>query len=185
MQPLLFSKLKTEWVSVKSKALAALAARDEREQRVIKIGGGVVAALLFYVCVVSPVFQHLDDLRASIAHDRKTLAWMRGMDAALASSEKSTVPASGKMSLIDCLSALQTTINKTSLSQGLSGLKQSGSDRIEVHFKNISFDALIAWLTTTMAPLPLTLSNFSATSTGDTPGTVNADLVLTIATQEK
>lgn len=185
MQPLLFSKLKTEWLAFKAKTLAALAARDEREQRAIKIGGGVVAALLFYVCVVSPVFQHLDDLRASIAHDRKTLAWMRGVDLALASSEKTAAPSSGRMTLIDCLSRMQTSINQSSLSQGLVGMKQSDNDRIEVHFKSVSFDALIAWLTSAMAQLPLNLSAFSATSTGDTPGTVNADLVLTLASQEK
>lgn len=180
MQPLLFNKIKTQWFAVKVKVMAALATREEREQRAIKVGAVVVGVLIVYAGVVAPLFQHLADLRASIAHDRKTLAWMRGMDQALSASTMSASPHSGKLSLMDCLSQLQTAINQSSLSQGLVALKQSGNDRIEVHFKSVSFDALIALLTTTMAQYPLNLNTFSATSTGDTPGTVNADLALTL-----
>ena len=175
MQQLQFNKFKQAALQFWSK-------RDKREQQTLMIGGAVVGVLLIYAAIISPVFQHLSDLRETIQHDEKTLAWMRGMDNAIAQYADQPIEAQKELTTIDALATLQKAVQTSPLADGLTSLKQNNSNSIELHFQRISFDALMRFLGKLLKANALTLTSFSSTAS-DTPGVVNADMILSVGSR--
>ena len=95
--------LRLQFNKIKQAILDFWAKREKREQQTLVIGGGVVGLLLIYAILISPLFQHLSDLRDTIAHDEKTLAWMRGMDNAIAQYADQPIQTQKQLTTVDAL----------------------------------------------------------------------------------
>jgi type II secretory pathway component PulM len=175
MQLLWFNK-------IKQAAMQYWAARQKREQQSLMIGGVVVGLLLIYALIISPIFQHLSDLRDTISHDEKTLAWMRGMDAAIAQYADQPIQAQKQLTTVDALATLQKAIQTSPLANGLTGLKQNSNNSVEVQLQHVSFDALMRFLGKLLKANALMITNFSSTAS-ETPGVVNADFILSVGSR--
>ncbi len=171
--------LRLQFNKIKQAILDFWAKREKREQQTLVIGGGVVGLLLIYAILISPLFQHLSDLRDTIAHDEKTLAWMRGMDNAIAQYADQPIQTQKQLTTVDALATLQKAVQTSSLADGLTGLKQNNSNSVELHFQHISFDALMRFLGKLLKANALTITSFSSTAT-ESPGVVNADIILSV-----
>ena len=72
-------------------------------------------------------------MRDTIAHDEKTLAWMRGMDNAIAQYADQPIQTQKQLTTVDALATLQKAVQTSSLADGLTGLKQNNSNSVELH----------------------------------------------------
>lgn len=147
-----------------------------RERLVVAVGGVVVALLLFWGLVLSPIYgasaaaaQRVDDKRA-------TLAFLRDAAAELAGA-----PAMGAGAPDLSGQSLVVVVDRSARSAGLGAAltrnQPVGDDGIRVRLENASFDALAGWLGALSSGSGLTIESASFERAPD-EGRVNASLTL-------
>jgi general secretion pathway protein M len=149
------------------------------EKQTVAIGGGVAALLLFYLLIWGPYLDRIDTMRKQIRAEQKNLAWMVAANDRIKKLENQTKHNTANMTPVMLLSELQKQIREAGLDGSLTGLKQSSSDAVEMHFQKVSFDQVIKMLTTVLIEQGVTVSQFSAVSQ-HSPGVVNVDVVLSL-----
>src|SRR3990167_10519879 len=88
---------------------------EQRERRMVNVGGAALAAAIFYFGIWSPFLGRVDDLRVTIGGQQKTLAWMKNAE------QKMTQLAAGNgggkqvMSPVALLSLLQERVNQAGM----------------------------------------------------------------------
>jgi general secretion pathway protein M len=155
------------------------AALEERERRMVNIGGVLLVLAIFYFGLWSPFLTHVDDLRARIGSEQKTLAWMQDADKKISSFAGATGGARQAASPVTMLALLQSKINQAGLKESLHDMKQAANDSIQLQFKKVSFDQLMTLLIAVLKANHVSISQFNAVAEGS-PGMVNADITLSL-----
>lgn len=147
-----------------------------REKQAISIGAALLVLFIVYQWIWSPYLEHVDTMRKRIISDQKTLSWMQTADKQIQSLETQGKSKTKSISPVALLSQMQKQINRSGLEQFLTQLKQTTNEAIEVHFQKIEFDKFIKMLASFMQEQDVTIVRM--TITANTPGYVNADIVM-------
>lgn len=156
---------------MKAKIQAWYGALSEREQRIV-LAGAVVVLLAIVAIIVMPLRRSVQAAQARVEQKRADLIWLRSMAPQLAGLQ-AAAPSATHDSLI---ALVARTAGQAGMSKNLVGSQASG-DGLNVRFEQISFDALIAWLSQLRQNNGVRVE--TATIDGSSaPGTVNASLLL-------
>ena len=149
---------------------------ESRERLVVAVGTVVVALLLIWGLVLSPIYgasaaaaQRVDDKRATLAFLRDAAAELAGAPA-LASQG----PDMSGQSLVV---VVDRSARAAGLGAALTRNQPVGDDGIRVRMENAAFDALAAWLGTLSTSAGLAIEAASFERAPD-EGRVNATLTL-------
>lgn len=164
----LIQKIKSWWLTL------AL-----REKQAVAVGGSLLAIFLVYECMLSPLMDHVAEMRRQISSDQETLTWMQTADKEIAKVHGANKPNSQTLTPVVLLSVMQKEINHAGLTQYMSQLKQANNDAIQVQFQKISFDKLVSLLLAVLNEQNVNIAQFTVTADNQ-PGIVNADIVLKI-----
>ncbi|MGD8709393.1 MAG: type II secretion system protein M [Ectothiorhodospiraceae bacterium] len=148
-----------------------------RERRTLLVGGVALAAILYYFMLWLPPRQAVTQLRASVAEQRETLAWMRqaAAEARALSGRSSAAP---RQSTGQALYALaDQTARKAGLGKAIQRVEPSGDDKVRVNLRGAAFDSMINWLARLRNEHGIEASPVSVRA-ADAPGRVDVQLVL-------
>lgn len=168
----LFAKLEPSLQNVR----AFYAARDVREQRALLVLGGFLVCVLFYVILLAPLDHHLMRLRMDIQRDKKTLAWMQGVDRIL--SAQALQSQKQAHTVVDALAGLQAGIQASPFASSLKALRQTGEHSLMLQLEAVPFDAWLTLMSRLESRYGLTMQTLSVVRSGSTPGMVNVTVVL-------
>lgn len=114
---------------------------NERERRLLSIGGPLLLLAILYWGAWAPFRQHVEDTERQLASQRNTLAWM-----AQKGAEIRQLQAAGG-SRVDLTMTLEAVVNLTSRQSGLSLTRLQPMDKeLLVEIEQVEFDRLINWL---------------------------------------
>ena len=147
--------------------------RNEREKRILTIGGLVVLVLLI-IGVVLPLDHSVAAAHARIATKRADLEWMRSVGPELAASGPQSRPPTSNESLL-------VTVDRVAREAGLAGALTSsepaGDRGLSVRLEKASFDAVIGWLARLSDRNGIRVESASIDAAG-APGIVNVGVTL-------
>jgi general secretion pathway protein M len=149
--------------------LAKLNARERR----IAITGAVAALLLLILAIVLPLQRHVGAGEQRLERKRDDLAWLRSVAPQLAGL-RSSGPAPVRESLVVLI---DRTARLSGLEHALVGSQPSGDGGLNVRFEQTPFDNLVAWLAQLRESYGVRVDS-AVVDAGNSPGTVNASLVL-------
>lgn len=158
---------------MKAKILDWYAALSAREQRIVLLGA-VVVLLTMVVMIVMPLRHSVLAAEARVEQKRADLLWLRSMAPQLAGLQASSSPSS--QSHDSLIALIARTAGQAGLSKNLVGSQASG-DGLSVRFEQISFDALIAWLSQLRQNNGVRVDT-ATIDAASAVGTVNASLLL-------
>lgn len=147
-----------------------------REKQYVSLGTVAVLILLFYSLIWSPLSNKVISMRGQIQRNEQLLAWIQTADKQIQLVEKN-LQQSASSSSTSLLSTTQNLINESTLSSQLSQLRQADSDSVQLSFKQVDFDKLIAWLAETSKTQRFVVSQLTVTPS-PSPGIVSAELTL-------
>ena len=147
-----------------------------RERKMILIGSGFATLFIFYQFLWSPWLNHVVLMRQQIQTNHKLLTWMQSADQTMQKISLNTIN-NKNTSAVTLLATLQKQTNQFALEKGLTQLKQSTQDSIEMQFQKIEFDQLLRLLLSVTQQQNITISQATIVAENK-PGIVNADLVL-------
>ncbi len=119
---------------------------EPRERRLVTGGAIVLLLLLLYVLVWEPVVGAYRDLKADVAEQRQTLAWMQQAAAqirTLRGSGAGTARGLGGRSL---LSVVDQSARQDGLGNYIKRIEPDGSKGVKVWLEGVAFDPMILWL---------------------------------------
>ena len=146
-------------------------ARLQQRERIILLGGAVVAALiLIFAFVLRPLDRATAALRDTVASEQQLLLDLTRLDASGATSP--TRAPGGTQTLM-------VLITNTAAEKGLTfpRTRQDGADAMNVTFQNASFDSLLEWLVTLETGHGVVVDTASFTSSRE-PGLVSGQIFL-------
>src|SRR5579883_162225 len=147
---------------------------SERERRLV-IAGAVAALLILVAGVLLPLQRSVNAGAQRIERKRDDLSWLRSMAPRLG-----TLPISAPQPLRESLVVLvDRTARESGLGKSLVGSQPSGNGGLNVHFEQVPFDGLVAWLTQLGDRYGVRAESATIDSASST-GTVNATLVLRV-----
>lgn len=150
---------------------------QERDRRVLGIGGIVVAVLLIWVLVWIPLARTRTDLTAQVAQQRADMAWMRqalGQARALnAQGVRGNVARQGK----SLLALADATARAAGLGDALKRVEPTGPASVRVTFEIADFDTLANWMDGLARGYGVSVTDFSADKAQGL-GLVNARVTL-------
>lgn len=157
---------------VASRIAQALERMSERERRLV-IFGAVAALLLLIIGVVMPLQRSVSVAADRIEHKRDDLGWLRSVAPQLGTLRMST-PQPLHESLVVLI---DRTARESGIGKSLVGSQPSGNAGLDVHFQQVPFDSLVAWLSQLGEHYGLHAESATIVGT-DSVGTVNATFVL-------
>jgi general secretion pathway protein M len=152
---------------------------EQRERRMVNIGGVAVAVAIFYFGIWSPFLGRVAGLRSGILGEQKTLAWMQSADQKIKGFSGENSGKQQKMTPVTMLSLLQNQVNQSGMKDSLTLLKQAANDSIQMQFKHVSFDQLMKLLIAVIKANHINITQFNAAAEG-APGIVNAELMISL-----
>lgn len=149
-----------------------------RERRTL-ILGGIALAIIFYVFIIwLPAHRDADQLRAHLAEQRATLAWMQQAAAEFKALRGASGPAPSPLGNRSLFSLVDQSARQAGLGNALRQVEPTGDKRVRVNLQQANFDAMIGWLVTLRSQYGVEATLLSVRAT-DAPGQVNAQLELT------
>ena len=145
----------------------------ERERRMVTIGA-VAAAVLLVLAIVLPLNRNITQTRQRITTKQNDLAFIQGAVAQIAGAGPALGPAATGESLVVLI---DSSARESGLGKSLSSTQPTGDKGLRVRFDNVSFDALVAWLSRLSQSHGVRVESAEIESAGDA-GLVNAGLVL-------
>jgi general secretion pathway protein M len=142
-----------------------------REQRLVKIGGIALAAILIFG-VLMPLDSSVAKARARISKKQTDLVWMRGVAPVLA-AQGPAHQANGESLIV----IVDRSARESGLGSSLAGSDPSGPGGIQVRLEKAPFDAMIGWLSRLSQQNGIGVDGATIDGAG-TPGIVNAAIVL-------
>lgn len=177
--PELMQQLMQYWKTSHARLKAWWATLALREKQAVAAGSVVVLLFLIYEIIWSPIVDGAENMRKRIAADQKTLVWMQSADKALDKLEKQSSVKTSSTSPVALLALLQKKLLQAGFDEAAVQLKQSSNDSIDMHFQKVPFDSIMKLLLSIVKEFNVTITQMSAVA-GNTPGVVDADLVLRI-----
>ncbi|HLK71039.1 MAG TPA: type II secretion system protein GspM [Steroidobacteraceae bacterium] len=157
---------------MKGSALQALARLNERERRLVLLGGAI-ALLLLIVVVLMPLQASLSAGARRIEHKRDDLSWLQSVAPQLGSLTL-TSPAPLRESLV---ALVDRTARDAAMAKSLVGSQPSGNGGLTVRLEQAPFDSLVTWLSQLSERYGVHAES-ATLEAASMPGTVNATLVL-------
>ena len=148
-----------------------------REKTWVTWGAPVACVLIIYQFILAPLVNNVSDMRERITSQQKTLVWMKAADEQIAHVSGEGTASANKTTPLALLSELQKNINKASLNQSLTQLKQSNNDAVDIQFKKVDFDKLIKLMLDTLQHYRVSVAQMAVTSVNKT-GAVDATIVI-------
>jgi type II secretory pathway component PulM len=148
---------------------------NERERRLVLIGGTVAAALLLFG-VLLPLDSSVTKAQMRVGQKQADLAWMQSVGPELASSGPVATKPSSQESL---LVVVDRAARESGLGNSLTSSEPSGPGRLRVRLEKAQFDILVGWLARLSEQHGIGVESATVDNAG-APGIVNAGLVLQI-----
>lgn len=165
-----WSKIKEWWSNLAS-----------REKKAVILGTFFLGVFIVYQFIWTPYVNHVAAIRMRIVKQQQTLEWMQQADKEVRKINSDAGKNKNKItSPVILLGLLQKQINQDGLEQSLNQLKQASNDTIEMHFQKVEFNKLIRLLTAILKEGNVSINQMTAMSI-NTPGMVNADVILKLA----
>ena len=156
-----------------NKLRAWYAGLQQRERRVVAVGGVVVAVLILVLGILLPLHSAVTNAVQRNATKRDDLAWMQG--------NASEIRAAGSQLPADTGEAPVVLVDRVGREAGLAsalrGTQPNGTG-VRVQLEAAPFDALITWLATLDERYGLSVETITVDRAAR-PGVVNASITLT------
>jgi type II secretory pathway component PulM len=145
-----------------------------REKRVVFMGAIVLLLLLLYSAIYAPLTNKIDSLRRQLVKDQQLLVFMRETELTLQHYSAIKERLSGTA----LLSAIERQLNEMPLKIYPAEFKQTDNNAVELTFKKINFDRLLAWWVSVSKNHHWRILQLHITQT-DEAGMVSAVFILT------
>jgi general secretion pathway protein M len=146
---------------------------NERERRLVLIGGGV-ALVLAILAIVLPLNRNIAQARQRVANKQADLAFIQDATPQMLAAG----PSGGTVANADSLVVLvDRSARESGLGKALSSSQPTGDKGLRVRFDRAPFDALVAWLGRLSQQNGVRIESAEIEYAGET-GLVNAGLVL-------
>jgi general secretion pathway protein M len=150
---------------------------ESRERLLVMAGSALLAVFLVIVLVWLPVRSGYNDLKASVAGQRDTAAWMQRSAQQLAGLKRSGGAAAAGLGGRSLLAVTDSTARAGGLGAELKRVEPEGRDSVRVWLDGASFDVLVKWLATLNSTHGILVDNATLERT-ESAGRVNARLTL-------
>lgn len=144
----------------------------DRERRLVSIGGAI-AILLLVMALVMPLERGVATSAARVTRKQSDLSWMRQMAPALAVAPQAA-PANQESLIV----LVDRSAREAGLGQSLTGSQPSGNGALRTQFEKADFNRLIDWIAQLAQLQGVQAESASFDAVADSPGTVNAVIVL-------
>jgi len=151
--------------------------KEPQERRIILILAVVIGLSLFYLLIWSPITEGFAQKTTQVEAQKKLLSWMKNSSLEIKRLQGSSQGKSSK-SNAPLLSTVDSTIKSSGLGRGMKRLEPQGNNKVQIWFENTGFDSLVSWLGKLASQYQIHIYSINI-DRQDTPGTVNARLVLT------
>jgi general secretion pathway protein M len=149
-----------------------------RERLMVMTAAAVVALLLVYALIWSPLRSGYLALQDSVAGQRDTAVWMQESAALLARLRGSGTGASKGLGGQSLLSLADSTARAGGLAAALKRVEPEGGNSVKVWLENAAFDQLVLWLGSLAERYGVSADTVSLERVADAAGRVNARLTL-------
>ncbi|MGD8630150.1 MAG: type II secretion system protein M [Gammaproteobacteria bacterium] len=150
---------------------------DQRERLLVMAGSALLAVFLVIVLVWLPVRSGYNSLKASVAEQRDTAAWMQRSAQQLAELKRSGGTAAVGLGGRSLLAVTDSTARAGGLGAELKRVEPEGRDSVRVWLDGAPFDVLVKWLTTLNSTHGILVDNATLERT-ESAGRVDARLTL-------
>jgi general secretion pathway protein M len=150
---------------------------ESRERLLVMAGSALLAVFLVIVLVWLPVRSGYNDLKASVAGQRDTAAWMQRSAQQLAGLKRSGGAEAAGLGGRSLLAVTDSTARAGGLGAELKRVEPEGRDSVRVWLDGASFDVLVKWLATLNSTHGILVDNATLERT-ESAGRVNARLTL-------
>jgi general secretion pathway protein M len=150
---------------------------EPRERVMVMAGTAVLVVFLVFVLVWLPVRAGYNNLKASVAGQRDTAAWMQRSAQQLARLKRSGGTAPAGLGGRSLLAVTDSTARAGGLGAELKRVEPEGRDSVRVWLDGASFDVLVNWLVTLSSTHGIQVDN-ATLERGEAAGRVNARLTL-------
>lgn len=147
---------------------------QQREKVMLSTMIVVLTTFIFYVALWRPISKDITKYRASVPKAEAALAVMR-VQAAKIKSFKSKVPRANSGGL---LTQLETAANQRGLRQYITKMEPDGDTGVRITIEGVSLNNLLTFLSGLHKSSGLRVDNATINPATETPGIVNARLVL-------
>ncbi|MGB5472198.1 MAG: type II secretion system protein M [Gammaproteobacteria bacterium] len=148
-----------------------------RERLMVMAAAALVALLIVYAVIWSPLRGGYLELRDNVAGQRDTAVWMQESAQLLAQLKGSGAGGQGLRGQ-SLLSLADSTARAGGLASALKRVEPEGANSVRVWLENASFDQLIQWLGSLAERYGVNADTVSMERVGDAAGRVNARLTL-------
>jgi general secretion pathway protein M len=152
------------------KLKAWYAGLQERERRVVAIGGGALAVVLLFGAVLLPLQSAVSSATKRADDRRDDLAWMRVNAAEVQSGARTVFNDTGEAPVV----IVDRVGRETGLAGALKGTQPSGNG-VRVQLEAAPFDMLVRWLATLDERYGLAIDSITVDRAAR-PGVVNANV---------
>ena len=150
---------------------------SDSERRTLSIGGVVLAIVLVYGLVWTPVKNNAEALRQSVQQKEAFVTWMNNAveeAKALRKSSTSSRQSTGGQSL---LAVVDQTARRSKLGPALKRVEPKGTNEVRVRLERAAFDDVVTWLTRLQRERGVGVASVSLDKE-ESPGRVSATLTL-------
>ncbi|MEO8671302.1 MAG: type II secretion system protein M [Tahibacter sp.] len=152
-------------------------ARDAREQRILLIGGVLVAVLFAWALIWYPLSSSAEGLRRRVQTQRADLAQMQSLAATATQLRGQGARSHAERQGKSLLALADATARGAQLANTLKRVEPAGAKTVRVTFEGASFDAIADWLDGLARDFGVVANDFSADRSEGT-GLVNARVTL-------
>jgi general secretion pathway protein M len=153
--------------------LQSFESMNERERRMVIIGGTCVALLLIFGIIV-PLDRSVAKAHTRIVTKQADLAWMRAVTPELIAAGPGVAAPTSQRSM---LVVVDGAAREAGLGTALTSSEPSGAGGLQVRLEKAPFDAIVAWLARLSERDGIRVDSATMDGTGQ-PGIVNAGIVL-------
>jgi len=146
---------------------------NERERRMVIIGGVCVVLLLVFGVIV-PLDRSVAHAHARVAAKQADLLWMRGIAPELVAAGPAPGAPTSQQSM---LVVVDRAAREAGLGTALTSSEPSGAGGLQVRLEKAPFDAIVAWLARLSEQDGIRVDSATMDASGQ-PGVVNAGIVL-------
>lgn len=116
---------------------------SDSEKRTLKIGGAVLALLLFVRLLWWPLFHRIDVMEHEMTQEAALIEWMQPRVARILQARKKP---NENTQQVHNLSSFEKSLAESGLKSFVTDFNQSADQKIHVTFKAVPFEKLTVWL---------------------------------------
>ncbi len=154
---------------------------NQREQRLLIIGGAALLLTLIYLLVVEPLFKHMQSLESSVGDQSELLQWMQESEQQINVLRRNQGNTSGRPAANrggSLLALVDQTAKRSKLGEAIKRVEPEGSDGVRLWLEQASFDNILRWLAQIKQSQGVEVKRITIEQP-DSPGIVNARISLT------